>query len=192
MEQQVNSFEAGRGGGGLGLTVLAAMLIPWASFILSLVAGLSSPNYNLVESFAETVGSRFAELDPFSQTLFIFVSNMVTTILVYILTLALILPGALLIAFNGFVIGSTISYAVNVKGLTFMQVIGLLAPHGVVELPTFLGVASAGAYCLLRCRGFTRLMSFTIKVLTIAAALLMVAALIEVFVTPIVGRALGA
>ena len=185
-------FESQGGGGGLESKALIAVSIPWVSFIVSLALGLISPSYGLVESFAETVASRFAELDPFSQTLFIFMSNMITTLLVYILTLALLLPGALLIAFNGFIIGSTISYAVNVKGLTIIQVIGLIAPHGIVELPTFLGVASAGAYCLVRCRGLTRFIGFTVKVLTVAAALLMVAAFIEVFVTPMVGRALGA
>ena len=191
MEPREEGFESVEGGG-LGPRALIALSIPWASFVVSLAVGLVSPSYGLVEGFAETVASRFAELDPFSQTLFIFVSNMVTTALVYILTLALILPGALLIAFNGFVIGSTISYAVNVKGLTLIQVIGLIAPHGIVELPTFLGVASAGVYCLVRCRSVTGFIGFTVKVLTVAAALLMVAAFIEVFVTPLVGKALGA
>jgi stage II sporulation protein M len=170
----------------------AALISPWAAFAAFIALGLLHPSYGLVEAFAEEVASRFAGRDPFSLTLLIFISNLSTTILVYFLTLAFILPGLALIAFNGYIIGSVASYAVNEQGLTVLQVLAALLPHGVVEIPAFLGAASGGAYCLLRCRSKSYAVKFTLSVLSVAALLLMVAAVIEVFITPAVMRAVGA
>ena len=171
---------------------LAVLLLPWLAFIASAVIGYIQPNYDLVRSFAETVRSEFAGLDPFAQVLFIFVSNMITTMLVYLLSLAVIVPGILLIIFNGYLVGAVVSFAVNEAGLTLLQALALIVPHGSIEIPAFLGAASSGIYCFFKCRSISYFVRFTVKVMVVIAVLLMAAAVVEVFITPVVGRSLGA
>ncbi len=179
-------------GKGMNPALLAVLLLPWLAFIASAVVGYMQPNYDLVRGFAEAVRSEFAGLDPFAQVLFIFASNMLTTMLVYLLSLAVVVPGMVLIIFNGYLVGAVISFAVNEAGLTLVQALALILPHGSIEIPAFLGAASSGVYCFLRCRSVSYFIRFTVRVVAVVAVLLMVAAVVEVFITPVIGRSVGA
>ncbi len=172
-------------------TVMLAAGLPWAVFVSSLAAGYAYPSYSLVESFSEEVASRFSGLDPFSLALLIFINNLSTAALVYVLSMLYVLPGMLLIAFNGYLIGSVVSYALEVEGLSPKIVIAALAPHGVVEIPAFLAASSGGIYYLLRAKGVKERLVKGLSLMIMVAILLAVAALIEAFITPLVVEAVG-
>ena len=170
---------------------MTLLSLPWLTFAAFLILGVIKPNYSLVESFSREIASRFQAADPFELVLFVFASNTLTATLVYVGSLALVLPGLAVIAFNGYLIGSVADYAINVGGLTLTQVLASLLPHGVIELPAFLSASSGGIYCLIKCRSPRRIAVFTFKLLPLVALLLLIAAFIEIFITPIVARAAG-
>ncbi|MCJ7605040.1 MAG: stage II sporulation protein M [Dehalococcoidales bacterium] len=100
---------------------------------------------------------------------------------------------ALSLVMNGMLISYVVSRAIEQESLGY--VISLLAPHGVIEIPAFL-VAQAAAlsfgaaaiYALItRDRDGKLIINFkkNLKILLIAMACLVPAAIIEAFVTPL-------
>ncbi|MDP2743604.1 MAG: stage II sporulation protein M [Dehalococcoidia bacterium] len=133
----------------------------------------------------------FASLGPLELFVPIFVNNAAKALGAILLGVLLGLPPLLFIIFNGFTIGAVIS--VLKASLGYGTIIASLAPHGVIEIPmlllaTALGL-SVGKESLNRLAGRksqvkSRLLSGLRVYIKWVLPGLLVAAAIEVFITP--------
>jgi len=124
----------------------------------------------------------------------IFFNNSVKTLLVILLGPLLGLAPVLFLLVNGAILGAVIPVAVESRGL--WTAIMTILPHGILELPAiFLGTSigiSLGLHPLARLRGKTELTLFSelghaLRIyLSVIIPLLLIAAAVEVFVTPLV------
>ncbi len=170
----------------LGVTVL---------FAACLAAGLTLPAPEAM--IEDTLGGyatlfeMLADLPPIALALFILVNNVITLLFSFAFAPLLGLVPLFVVGFNGWLIGVMAALIIRTEGIGY-AVKGLL-PHGIIEIPAFLfaeAVALSFAVTLLsslfvpekRPQLFPSFVRH-LKMLGIAAALLIPAALIEVFVT---------
>lgn len=157
-----------------------AMAAAGLAFALGAVAGYLKPWLDIAAGLAGSVSLEFWPL---------FLHNLRAALLIYLASLAYI--GLLLVALNGYVLGTAVTLGLSV-GLTPIQVTAAIAPHGIIEIPAFLAAAALG---LTTRRYFKE--SRLSGALRIAAglagvtAMLAIAAMIEVEVTPRILRATG-
>ena len=165
-------------------------------FGIGLVLGLATPSSivslgDIVAAFEELGGS----LVPFSIVtfVFIFVNNVVALLLSFVLSPILCLAPVLSLTVNGWLLSFVSASVAQEKSLGFVLV-GLL-PHGILEIPALI-MAQAAA---LSFGTMTMLALFkkekrklllpnfkkNLKYLLIALALLLPAAIIETYVTPL-------
>ena len=145
----------------------------------------------LFEMLRETFGG-IAELPPLTLLAIIFLNNAAKSLAALILGLLLGIPSLLFIILNGAIIG-IITYEVSIT-YGFPFVFAALLPHGIFELPAVLLSAAVGIKLglkvLSRFKGETGLKKelqngvrfFATRIIP----LLLIAAVIEVFVTPLV------
>jgi len=115
--------------------------------------------------------------------LIIFYNNLRIVILNIFLGI-LILPPILITMYNSYVITSFIISGNIVKNLL------LIIPHGIIEIYAFL-LSSAlglrlGVRVLIKRKGFSNELKFCLSKLTLISILLLIASLIEVFITPLI------
>jgi len=172
-----------------------------ALFSVCLSLGLLLPPPETL--IADTLGGyaslfeMLADLPPFALALFILVNNAITLIVSFGFAPLFGLVPIFVVGFNGWLIGVVVAGIIQTESVGY-AVRGLL-PHGIIEIPAFLfaeAVALSFAATLLTSlfvpekrpqlfHSFVR----HLKMLGIAAALLIPAAFIEVFVT---ARLIGA
>lgn len=158
---------------------LAAAL---AFFILGIVIGALYPGEWILKTLKENAG---AEL----SFKFIYLHNLKALTLIYLASIAYV--GLALVLANGYALGTAVVLALN-KGLTPLQVVAAIMPHGIFELPALLAATATGLVTVSyvrseRLKGVALIASF----LALEAALLAVAAFIEVYITPLVMKLLG-
>ena len=156
---------------------------------LTSTTGLSSEGIAAMKQLITILAS----LPPALIALFIFVKNASALLLSFILSPILCLVPILALTVNGLLLGSVSAMAAQEKSLGF--VLTALLPHGIFELPAFIiGEAAAlsfGAMVILALfkRGAReRLLPSlkqNLKYLGIAFGLLVPAAIIETYVTPL-------
>ncbi len=167
-------------------------------FFGSLVAGyISAANFpSMADALRESFSSRFESLmtmNPFYIMFAIFLNNAFVSLLFLVLGLALGILPVLFIAFNGYVVGVIAYLVAQERGLLFI-LLGLL-PHGILELPMVFLAASIGLR--LGHQVFSALIGRPTQIkrefkegLTFyfrwILPLLLVAAIIETFITPLI------
>jgi len=129
-------------------------------------------------------------LRTFSLFLMIFLNNSKTATIAMLTGIIFGLGSWFIVLFNGFMVGA-ISTAVYETGRrSALQIVLLLIPHGVIEIPAILLSATAGVLLYKNVRrgrgkeGF----KLSLKLLGISVVMLFIAALIESFVTPVIGK----
>lgn len=135
---------------------------------------------------------------PHTDALSLFVHNVRINLLIGGGVLLLGLPTVFLLAYNGFLFGSTMTDAMGTLGP--LRAIALVAPHGVVELPAlwlagaiglrwlhlFWSLASGGSFAT----GVPRAVLDSVVALLLLVAMTAVAAIVEAGVTVPVARLL--
>jgi stage II sporulation protein M len=165
-------------------------------FALGMLAGLAVVHRipGLADNFADTLtnfAKIFANMPSWKLAAAIFLNNAVKTLFAILLGTALgIVPGIFLLA-NGAALGVAISLSIQARGLSH-SLLSIL-PHGVLELPAvFLGTSIGlmlGVQAIKRLRGRseTAIGSEIMRGLrfycTVVLPLLLLAALVEAFVT---------
>jgi len=171
-------------------------------FVLSILIGATAfviyPDLliKILEVFQDKFGA-----DPvlnFALVLDIFKQNLIASLIGLFGGLLLGLGSILFVLFNGFIIGYVITAVLVaggqegiIQGIKFL-ILGL-APHGIVEIPTFLVVSALGLrlglFYLkkqnqgLRLQVFLKDLKLSLMAIPAIAILLFLAALLEVFVT---------
>lgn len=154
-----------------------------ALFLIAALVGYYVPFYGILEGLAQKV-EQISRLPLPGQVLFIFLNNMMAGLVIYIASILLALPGLALLGLNGYLVGTAVNFAVEKGGLSLGQALALILPHGVVEIPAIALSSAFGLYCLARCRSLGTVLATTIRMIVTVAPLLLVAAFIEVFITP--------
>ena len=175
------------------LPYLSASLTVFAfGMILGVVVANRIPG--LADRFADTLADfvqMFSALPPWKLAGAIFMNNAVKTLLAIMLgTLLGFVPSIFLLA-NGVALGVALSLSIQARGV-WLSILAIF-PHGVLELPAvFLGTSIGlllGMQTLMRLRGRseTPILSELTPAFrfycTVIAPLLLLAALVEVFVT---------
>jgi stage II sporulation protein M len=174
--------------------VVTAVLLFGIGFTLGLAtpSSITGPISRDIENTLKEIGSMVV---PFSvlTAVFIFVRNATALLISFALSPIFCLVPILALTLNGWVIAFVSTTVVQEKSLGF--VLAGLLPHGIIELPAFIiGEAAALSFgamliaALFKKRGerlsIPRLKQ-SLKYLIIALALLLPAAIIETFVTPL-------
>lgn len=147
----------------------------------------------MFENLRTLLGQKIGKVsaDPFATFLLIFSNN---TRVAIIAALGGFLFGIVpvgILFFNGFVVGIVMEY-MYIKGTSLLKLILSIVPHGIVEIPAF-AVAGVGGieWYLEIVRGegtvgerFRRGFGISLKMLAISIGMLLVAALIEAYITP--------
>lgn len=167
-------------------------------FFGSLVAGYVSAEYfpSMADSLRESFSSRFEPImtmNPLLIMLVIFLNNSFVSLLFLVLGLALGVLPVLFIAFNGYLVGVIAYLVAQEKGMLFILL--ALLPHGIVELPMVFLAAAIGlrlGYQVFSAligrptqikREFKEGLIFYFRWIL---PLLLVAAIIEAFITPFI------
>ncbi|MEW6458974.1 MAG: stage II sporulation protein M [Bacillota bacterium] len=178
----------------LGTGFLAAVIIFTAGTVAGwafsqAIAPLLVPSLeNLIATAEKTMGLN-PEIGHLALSAFIFLKNLsVTAILVFVGHVACALPAMFILVVNGLLVGLLARYFVE-AGLPPAAFVAGIAPHGVIELPAlFLAAGLALAIAAQRLKGgvtpgFGRRLDFLLRVVT---PLLAAAAVVEVYITPLV------
>jgi len=172
--------------------IIIAIFLFGAGVVLGLTA---TGTDSLLSEELETIEELSSILSPFNifTFIFIFIKNVSTLLLSFVLSPILCLTPILALTLNGWLLAFVSVAVTQEKSLSFV-VAGLL-PHGIFELPALiLGEAAAlsfGTMVLLalfkRERRVLLLPGLrqNLKYLMVACALLLPAAIIETFITPI-------
>ncbi len=172
------------------------LILATGVFFVSLVVG-ALIGQNTIEELMRQFG---AVLEPLASTgnlslllvLLIFINNAVKALGIILLGILLGLPPLLFIGLNGFILGGLGSALESVKGWTY--VVASFVPHGVIEIPVILLAAALGLTVgmeslkwLVRRESRVKLqLSDSLRVyLRWVLPGLAIAAIIEVFVTPL-------
>jgi len=174
-----------------------ALLMAFIFFVFLVVGYYSAASFpSMAETLRESFSSRFSSImtmSPLFIMFAIFLNNAFLSLLFLVLGLALGILPVLFIAFNGYVVGVIVYLIAQERGMIFI-LLGLL-PHGILELPmVFL---SAGIGLRLGYQVFSALIGRPTQIkkefkegLTFyfrwILPLLLVAAIIETFITPII------
>lgn len=149
----------------------------------------------IVEDFGNSIGD-LSEYSALSLAIFIFLNNLRVTLIVWITGLIpFIFIPAIISGINGAVIGAVLKIT-SEEGSVFKDIATSILPHGVFEIPAIcISVAMGISLCLfvikmIRGNSHVSLAKFLkaqfIYFLKVVLPLLIVAAAIESFVTPLV------
>ncbi len=172
------------------------LILATGVFFVSLVVG-ALIGQNTIEELMRQFG---AVLEPLASTgnlslllvLLIFINNAVKALGIILLGILLGLPPLLFIGLNGFILGGLGSALESVKGWTY--VVASFVPHGVIEIPVILLAAALGLtvgmeslkWLVRRESRVKPQLSDCLRVyLRWVLPGLAIAAIIEVFVTPL-------
>ncbi|MDI9620072.1 MAG: stage II sporulation protein M [Candidatus Nezhaarchaeota archaeon] len=182
-----------KGGVSAGLTFISLAILAAGIFI-----GYSSAH--ALEGLMEELSGAFLPLigvPAHVLALAIFVNNFSKTLVAMLLGVVLAVPPMIFVLVNGFILGAASFFVVKERGLLFLLA-GIL-PHGVLEIPALalscalgirIGISAYG-----KLRGRNAEVKSTIKAclktyFKLVAPLLLLAAFIEAYVTPMLLEAL--
>jgi stage II sporulation protein M len=167
-------------------------------FIISLLLGVivSMQNPDISLKFLTTLKESFGwiiNLSPLERMFAIFINNAQTSLFALVLGVLFGIVPLLVVAMNGLIVGMASEIFAGQKGIPFL--LAAILPHGIIELPLILISAAIGLrlghvmYLYIKGERTNLKQEFRDGVLfyfTRIAPLLLVAAMIESFVTPII------
>jgi len=183
--------------------LLRNLVLATTIFLVTLVLGMlfaQDISAGIVRQFEEQL-KPIGPTDNFSLLLLliIFINNTIKALGAILFGILLGLPPLLFVSLNGFIIGGFISEVASLKGWDYVA--AGLVPHGIIEIPMLLLATAMGFIVgiesfkwLLRIESRVKLqLSACLKLyLRLVLPALAVAALIEVFITPLLVRLVAA
>jgi len=173
--------------------LIPQLILVIAVFAFCLVSGsFVPPDY--ANQTLEQLGKSLAllgNLGPFALLIIIFLNNAVKALAAIALGILIGLPPLIFVAFNGFTIGVIVSALKSTVGSGV--IIATLAPHGIIELGAFFICAALGLSVGIESLKFLRKQNSNVRGLLLRSlkfyvkwilAAFLVAAIIEIFITP--------
>lgn len=173
--------------------LIFSLLVLMLAFFWGYLSAQTSPEEakKVLSKLAEIFGP-INEMGPFSQLLVIFLNNALTAFLALILGLALAIPPLMIVFSNGVLLG-LLAFFIQDAASWKLFLAGIL-PHGIIELPLIILVVSIGfklGWLVLK-KIFKKDNEIVKEInlaliffLRIILPLLLLAALLEVFITPL-------
>ncbi|TAN38812.1 MAG: stage II sporulation protein M [Candidatus Methanoperedens sp.] len=165
------------------------------SFVIGLLISAKNPeaSENLLGLLKETFGS-ITSLEPFGRMLEIFKNNVRNSFMALLFGLGFGIVPFVFVAINGIVLGILVEFFLKKQGTFF--VIAAILPHGIIELPMVIMSVGIGfrlghvAYLSTRHQKTTHellneLKQGVIFYFKIVVPLLLLAALVESYITPL-------
>jgi stage II sporulation protein M len=161
-------------------------------FLFVFVGGvIAYADSSLAEKFLKTVlRELIGKINPNASSFVLFVeiflNNVGVATMAYALGVLFGIVPAIIVAFNGLMLGVFITYFVRSGVISLRKAILGILPHGIVEIPAILLAATSGVLlyeALLRNRG-DKMAIESLKLYALSLAMLLVAAFIEAFITP--------
>jgi len=173
------------------------LIIAIALFAIGIASGLADPGNtsSLLSDELASLGELAGILSPFTffMFIFIFIKNIIALLFSFLLSPILAIVPAVTLLLNGWILGLVSTVIMEQESLGF--VLAGILPHGVIELPAlFIGEAAALSF------GITAVIALfkkekrglllpslrqNLMYLAIAVALMLPAAAIETFLTPL-------
>ena len=181
-------------------SILPYALIATLIFIIALVTGLLTP-LHLTGSTMEDLKQLIKPLEAFNAgTLFlvIFINNAIKALGAIVFGILLGLPSIFFIGTNGFILGIVVSALKADAG--YGVIIASLAPHGIIEIPLLILSTSLGMSIGIESLRYLMKQRSAVKTqIRLCAKFyvkwiltgLLIAALIEIFLTPLVVSLVG-
>ncbi len=178
----------------MGTDLRAGMML-LTLFLASVVAGYYADFGYLDEALRQLQETaRETGFNPASIALTILIKNTVVATIT-ILSGILVVPPILILVNNGFFIGYTVHWAMSNRGSDPFFLASLLLPHGILEIPVLILATYSGLRVArsvvdkLRRRDVSVTASLVAELgkLKVIVPLLVVSALVEALVTPLVG-----
>lgn len=176
--------------------ILAAVAVFSVSFAAGVLISAIYPGASekLLELLKETYGG-ITSLDPFERMIEIFKNNVRTSFIALLLGLGFGIIPFVILAINGAVLGIVVELFLRKQGAFF--VIAAILPHGIIELPMVLISVGIGfrlghiAYLSLKHLKTMHELIHELKLgvffyIKIVAPLLLLAAIVESYVTPLI------
>ena len=171
-------------------------------FVFSSFAGyiFATENQELAKEKIKEIFSEFKKIkdfSPFFLFIFIFLNNFVKSLFAAILGIAFGLVPFYFITINGFIVGLAVNLKAEEVGL--VKTLAYLVPHGLLEIPAILLASSYGLWlgALLVKKLLKKDVSLKngikyvfINCIRIVLPILLIAALVEVYLTPILASLL--
>jgi stage II sporulation protein M len=172
-------------------------------FVLGVGIGAGLVQVVSIDALSEFAAGQSASLFPGRFTVrVILVNNLIALGVVLAGVISFGVLSVLSLLFNGVIIGILLGATIGVDGASPLVVAALIVPHGIIELPAFWLAGAIGlrvAHRLIRylrgkdARVLTRAEVLEVIVLVVlAAVMIVVAAWIEVNITPVIGERVGA
>jgi len=164
----------------LELTFILNLVI----YMVGFVAGFTSPNANMLESTLKSF-SGIEDLPLFHRYVFIAVNN-IALAFILVVSSSIVIPGLAIIAYNGYVLGTLTALWLHVDQ-PIWRLLMLILPHGIIELTALFYTSSIGlsiAVILMSNRKREGIIEQALASLPIAVYLLLLAAAVEVLLTP--------
>jgi len=163
-------------------------------FVLSVFFGvlvaIASPEtaLKLFEEVGKSIKEKVGEVEGFKAFMGIYINNFTIATSAYALGVLFGIVPWIIVFTNGFILGLVLTVVISSGALNPVKAILAVLPHGMFEIPAILTAATAGVmvYRGLLKREGTELVYASLKLYVISAVLLLVAAFIEAFITPIV------
>lgn len=175
--------------------ILASAGIFIVSFVVGLLISVKNPEVseNLLGLLKETFGS-ITSLEPFGRMLEIFKNNVRSSFMALLFGLGFGIVPFLFVAINGIVLGILVEFFLKKQGVFF--VIAAILPHGIIELPMVIISVGIGfrlghaAYFSTKHQKtiqelFNELKQGVIFYFKIVVPLLLLAAIVESYITPL-------
>jgi len=142
----------------------------------------------LFAEVGEAIKEKVGEAEGFKAFIGIYTNNLTVATSAYALGIFFGVVPWIIILVNGFIVGLVLTVVISSGALDPITAILAVLPHGIVEIPALLTAATAGVmiYKGLLKKGGTELTYTSLKLYALSAVLLLVAAFIEAFITPIV------
>jgi stage II sporulation protein M len=164
------------------------------SLLLGVIVSIQNPDISLkfLTTFKDSFGW-ILNLSPLERMFEIFMNNARNSLLALVLGVLFGIVPLLVITVNGLIIGMVSEIFAGQKGIPFL--LAAILPHGIIELPMILISAAIGLrlghvmYLYIKGKGTNLKHEFKNAILfyfTRIAPLLLVAAIIETFVTPLI------
>lgn len=163
-----------------------------AAFIAAVVVGsavalvLPNESMELFRAIGRSISDKVSMDSPVHTFLSIYLNNLGVATSAYALGIIFGIVSWLVVLFNGFVLGLVVTLVVSKGIIDPVRALLAILPHGVFEIPAIILSATAG---MLLYRGTLKkegldLVYSSLRLYALSAAVLLLAAFIEAFVTP--------
>ncbi|ASJ00937.1 hypothetical protein A3K92_05295 [Thermococcus gorgonarius] len=160
------------------------------AMVFGVITALTVPQraLGIFENIGRSIAGKIDIKSQFHTFLSIYLNNLGVATSAYALGVFFGIVPWLVVMFNGFILGLVVTLVISQGLMSPVQALLAIVPHGIFEIPAILLSATAG---IMLYRGVLKkegldVVYFSLRLYALSAAILLLAAFIEAFITPAV------